>query len=516
MSDRQLGKVAPVTFDGGVPPPNFVSIETTKFCNLSCDMCLQFQDGTTVTGPHMPLEDFEVWADQILPFVTTFQPSVTGEPLLSVGFPRMLEKAAEHGVQLEVTCNGTLLNERMRAKLMPVLSSITISFDGGTKEVFEETRAGANFENVRDRVRALCEEVAALPEGRRPIICLGVVLRMANIRDVVSLVDLASDMGVDLVWFTHMYPPTEELKSESLVHDIELAIDYIDRALKRAEELGLELHVAPMDQLRAASATSGGERRKYSTVDGVVEGLEGKSACGGQCHLPPEPLPSDHSDHEAITRRREQAWSTSEFLRPVEEARGKELPDSIWFCDYLWNKTYVGVEGDVTPCCVPGVPYFGSLRETPFEDIWNSLDYRNMRLRMAMGMPVAVCRGCQHISETTDKDEIHRALQGLPLPDQRTVIAERLGGAPEFHWEKARNTLGYEIEFSLDGFASIAFSSSWQGELLETNSYRVPDWAWEMASQGQQVYWRAQAHLEPAAGSSPTRFVVGHGMTEIV
>jgi MoaA/NifB/PqqE/SkfB family radical SAM enzyme len=514
-------------FDGRVPPPDFVAIETTKYCNLSCEMCLQFQDGTTVTGPHMPIEDFERWADEIFPFVTRFQPSVSGEPLLSKGFAQMLRKAGEYGVQLEVTCNGTLLNDRMRADLIPVLGKITISFDGGTKEIFEAMREGSKFETVRDRVRALCEEVHRLPEGRRPIVDLLCVLRRLNIRDVVNVVEVAHEIGVDMLHFTHMYPPTEELKSESLVHDREVAIEYIDRALARAKELGLTLTVQPLDQLTAASATSGGQRRKYATENGSVGGLGAKSVDAGGWPTWPQPFPEDDPEHDAIQARRETAWAKTSHVRRAEPepaqapapARGfldkirrkaPATPESIWFCDYLWNKTYIGVSGHVTPCCVPAAPQLGDLAQQRFDDVWNSPRYRDMRLRMALKKPVPFCRGCQHIQEIHEPEKILRALGGRELPSADTLVSA--DGPPEFTWMEARNARGYEIEFSLNGFADVDYSSSWHGPMLTDNRFRVPQWVWEQTPKGQAVYWRAFAHLAAENGSASTRFEVGQGV----
>jgi MoaA/NifB/PqqE/SkfB family radical SAM enzyme len=522
-------KSASSVFDGQVPPPDFVSIETTMYCNLSCPMCLQFQDGTTVAGPHMSLEAFQRWADQLFPFVTRFQPSVSGEPLLSKGFDQMLDKAAEYGVRLEITCNGTLLNERMRAKLLPVLGKMTISFDGGTKEVFEATRVGAEFEKVRDRVRALCEEAKRMPKGRRPIIELLCVLRRANIRDIVNLVELAHDLGVDMLHLTHMYPPTEELKTESLVYEPEVAIEFIDRALARARELGLVMTVQPLDQVTAASATSGGSRRKYATKDGAVEGLGGKWVNTEAWPPWPPPLPDDHPDHLAIMARRQAARAES-TLRSAEELQrpaanwlkralhGPDagLPKKIGYCDYLWNKTYVNVAGVVTPCCVPAAPKLGFLDEQRFDEVWNSPQYRRMRVKMALQQPVAFCRGCQHIMELTDPSEIRRALQGRRLPDPKQL--GEADNALELAWAEARNALGYEIEFSVDSFATVSFSSSWNGPLLRDNRYEVPDEVWKQAqetSPGAAVRWRAFALLTGENGSEGLRFEVGQGMLDV-
>ena len=129
-------------FDGRVPFPQFASIETTMKCNLQCPMCLPYLEGSTVLGSHMDPDDFEQIGSALFPYVDRFQLTVSGEPLMSKGLGRMLDLAAEYGVRAEYYTNGTLLNDRMIALILPTLGEICVSFDGATKETFEYLRAG--------------------------------------------------------------------------------------------------------------------------------------------------------------------------------------------------------------------------------------------------------------------------------------------------------------------------------------------------------------------------------------
>ena len=58
----------------------------------------------------------------------------------------------------------------------------------------------------------------------------------------------------------------------------------------------------------------------------------------------------------------------------------------------------------------------------------------------------------------------------------------------------------------------MSLTSSWHGPLLEANQYRVPDWLWEQAPKGHEVYWRAFAHLAGENGTPGQRFEVGQGV----
>ncbi len=141
------------TFDGNLPPPTWVNIETTRFCNLACRMCIPALSGTTKEGPHLDLDRFRRYAEQIFPYAEVLQPSVSGEPMLTRGFAEMVETAASYGLKIDMVTNGTILSDRLLETMTPHLGRITFSIDGATKETFEAVRIDANFDQVLRNVR---------------------------------------------------------------------------------------------------------------------------------------------------------------------------------------------------------------------------------------------------------------------------------------------------------------------------------------------------------------------------
>ena len=65
---------------------------------------------------------------------------------------------------------------------------------------------------------------------------------------------------------------------------------------------------------------------------------------------------------------------------------------------------------------MPSPPEIGNLETQSFEEIWNGDAYREMRLRLVARDPVAVCRGCQYITEVREPKLIDRWLQGCSVP----------------------------------------------------------------------------------------------------
>lgn len=62
-------------------------------------------------------------------------------------------------------------------------------------------------------------------------------------------------------------------------------------------------------------------------------------------------------------------------------------------CRWLWDATYVMANGFVTPCCFSYEGHFPNLKETPFEEIWNSGLHHDFREELLNGMP-ALCEEC--------------------------------------------------------------------------------------------------------------------------
>jgi MoaA/NifB/PqqE/SkfB family radical SAM enzyme len=502
----------PAPFDGRVPPPQYANIETTKFCNLRCRMCIQFNDGTTVAGPHMPLDEFERIARSVFPYVERWQPSVSGEPTMSRGFEEMLDIAEQFGVKADVFTNGTLLGDAMIERLAPNIGSLTISFDGATKATFEAIREGADFDDVTGKIKRLvryCRE--RLPPDRQPVFGLNCTLMERNIRELPDLVRLVKhELGLDHLSCYHVFPVTPEMRTQSLANHRDLARRCIDEAFRVAEQVRLPLRVEALDQLTAATALGSGRLRELATRDGVVEGLELRETLG-ELRRPWPATGARDPGAETVQRRRAAARASAATRLPEPRAGAPDAKDrgSIWWCDFLWNKTYVTVGGDVRPCCVFGVPITGNLLQKPFEEVWNNREHRVMRQRMVMKTPVPACRGCMHIKEIADPVEVDRLLQGKrvptadeaePLPatlDPRCEPRHRSGEPPVLEWPPVPDAREYVLEFSLDEFASILYSTKGPmgGPAVRENRYAVPPWAWRDAPVDREIWYRVLAHL---------------------
>ncbi|MAG57305.1 MAG: hypothetical protein CMJ83_13510 [Planctomycetes bacterium] len=390
-------------FDGTLPPPRVVVIETTRHCNLKCPTCLQFLAGTTVSGPHMKIDLFRKVAAEVFPHVDVFQPTVSGEPFMSKGFVEMVETAKQWGVRLDITTNGTFLDERRRALVLPVLSALWLSIDGATRETFEKLRLGAKFDKVMGYMRALRDEVAELPREERPLIGFSPVLTRDNVHELPTMVELAHELRADRVVASHVHADENDTYSKEvcLVWSQDLATEWIGRAAARAEALCMPLFIGPLDAHVARAAGA--------------ENVDGNALPAWSIHqdrVPPPPVVRP-TEAAAQTRGAEGSWVPP----PAAEVVAAAAPaTSVWGCRYLWERPHIALDGAVTPCCVPGAPVLGNLTEERFQDVWNGEEFVRMRVGLVKKDPTDFCRGCQHIVEVEDPGLIAGYLQGRGLP----------------------------------------------------------------------------------------------------
>ncbi len=134
--------------------PLGVDIGTTNLCNAACIMC-----------PHSKLKkmgtmDMNLYRKIIdncyklnIKIITL---SFFGEPFLDKTIVKKIKYAKEKGMTVGFYSNASLLTEELSKEIIEAkLDSITISFDGATKETYEKIRKNLKFEVTKRNVLGL-------------------------------------------------------------------------------------------------------------------------------------------------------------------------------------------------------------------------------------------------------------------------------------------------------------------------------------------------------------------------
>ncbi|MDR2757269.1 MAG: radical SAM protein, partial [Planctomycetaceae bacterium] len=165
-----------------------------------------------------------------------------GEPLISEWFDYLCDKAIEYGVLLDITSNGTLLNESKIHKILPNLLDIKISFDGVKKETFERIRKGASYDVVVKNVEHL---LRLKEQGQsKGTVTLQMTVFNFNYQELPDLVRFAKNKGVDRVKAYHVHSYSEEINNYSLFHDLRRFEEVRLQAIELAEQLDIALELS--------------------------------------------------------------------------------------------------------------------------------------------------------------------------------------------------------------------------------------------------------------------------------
>ena len=128
--------------------PTWVNLTGTTVCNIECRMCyLTLQDDPPKR--FMRADVYEQVVRELYPFAQVVQFSAFGEPLMTPDFDAKVDDLERTHTHLEMVTNATLLGPERAAHLLRVLSLVTFSIDGATRETFEHVRVGATSRTCR-------------------------------------------------------------------------------------------------------------------------------------------------------------------------------------------------------------------------------------------------------------------------------------------------------------------------------------------------------------------------------
>ncbi|EKE00536.1 MAG: hypothetical protein ACD_21C00331G0002 [uncultured bacterium] len=221
--------------------PSKIILQTTDKCNLTCPIC---QITASQKKLSMPLKIFERVVEQLFPSLIELHPTNIGEPLLSPWFNYMCEQMEHFGVLLDLTTNGTLLNEQRIEKIVPIIRDIKVSFDGASKKTFEEKRRGAKFETVCNNITKLRRALDENKISKKINLALQMTLMQSNYLELPDLIKLASELGANCVKAYHLFSFSPEMDQESLMNDLHIWAPVLDKALALGKLHNIELQLA--------------------------------------------------------------------------------------------------------------------------------------------------------------------------------------------------------------------------------------------------------------------------------
>ena len=154
-------------------PPEYINLEPTNACNLSCTVCSL--DRTLPTGM-MDVSLAQAILNDAAEFgVREVRFFLAGEPVLHKHLPKMVKIAADLGLRTVIHTNATRLNPDLNHELIQSgLHEISFSFDGQDAESYQAVQQGANYQDTLNRILEFLNTKKSLG-GRTPYSVLQVI-----------------------------------------------------------------------------------------------------------------------------------------------------------------------------------------------------------------------------------------------------------------------------------------------------------------------------------------------------
>lgn len=220
-------------------------IEVSALCNLDCITCPRQGTITPEKLELMPVETYYRVADAIFPYIRDVNLIGLGESLMHPEIGTIIAHAKSKYVGVNMTSNGTIMNDKMARKLVTSgLDSIAFSIDGGTKATFETIRVNARFEKVMANIKRLIAVKQELG-SEQPWIAIGLVLMKTNVRELPDIVRLCHELGVSTLECSNVFTWTDQMEQDlPLYHGMTPDEDAAIKAAKEvARALGVKLEL---------------------------------------------------------------------------------------------------------------------------------------------------------------------------------------------------------------------------------------------------------------------------------
>lgn len=308
-------------------------VSFTELCNLSCTHCQRNSYGyPKYAASEMPLDVFAKLEKDLFPFLDKCKVGGNnlGEQLLAKKWNYYFEKLAPYPFKCYLVTNGSLLNKNRIPQLLMSGWTIDFSTEGATKETYQSIR-GWDFEKFISTVAECCEQKKN-HKVSEALIRLSFTIFHDNAEELIKLIKIGAEIGVDEILVTHFLPLRESQRNQSLVYHKGIANSVFKESISLARELGISLKVPPPFSIQRMSEV--------------------------------ENKPENESSQ----------WAKK-------------------MCHHPWTSVSVNEKGEVMPCCLFDKP-MGNLRETSFERIWNGQKYQRVRKTVNSTAPIGKCRNC--------------------------------------------------------------------------------------------------------------------------
>lgn len=343
--------------------PSILQLEMTNYCNAKCIMCPHIYQ-ENIGARHLNSDTFGK-IEGLLPYVEVAILHGNGEPFMNPDFERYLEIYRKYDIAISACTNLSIFNTRIAKIVDSCFEDIRVSCDACTKDKYERIRTGLSFDKFLRNLEILnscCNKVKKI---------MTFVIMRQNIPEISLMVDFAAKYGFKEVIYSNMLPSIALGNEKDAPSHYKETVKYqLDIAKEKAKEKGIRIIYPHI----------------YDEIIGNNDVFVDDSF---------------RSDDDWKVRVEQIHETFKSEKRPIEDLlkhKWKNTPvDCVGICDWLIEKTYIDVDGNVFLCCINSSFRIGNINEEAFMAIWNSKIMRDVREYFYSGCLPDFCHDCQFI-----------------------------------------------------------------------------------------------------------------------
>ena len=226
--------------------PQVIQVELTNICRMGCPSCARHHWDEAANAPgQMGVATL----DALQPLLEAAREVVVGgygDPSEGELTPALIRRAKAAGSSVRLITGGSnLAPPRLDELIEAGLDRLVLSMDGATDATLRELR-GVPLSAWLRWIRQARKQREAGGQNR-PLVQLNFVAQWGNVEELPALVELCAREGVAGIHAAHLKAYTPATFDRCLLSDPEAARPWFDAARVRAAQLGVFLHLPPLD-----------------------------------------------------------------------------------------------------------------------------------------------------------------------------------------------------------------------------------------------------------------------------
>lgn len=217
--------------------PRRVVLELTNACNFNCIMCGRNNEKFK---PNFLDPSYIDYLAEVLNHAEEVTLFGRGEPTIHPQFKEILKKLKEWPVRKYFVTNGSTLGDIKGVLFDCKVDIMAVSVDGATPATNDRIRRNSDFnyiiKNLKDVVK-----LRNRTGSKFPYINFVFTMMKSNISELVPLVKLASEIGIEEVKAVYMTSFTKETENEVLWENQSIVKDIFEKSIQLARDYNIKI-----------------------------------------------------------------------------------------------------------------------------------------------------------------------------------------------------------------------------------------------------------------------------------